>query len=222
VVDSGERYPWKFPGATVERRKLAAGDYALLDRERVVAVVERKSFDNLLGDFGQIQALHQQLADLAGHPAAALVIEADYRDFLDPGRLKGRWPAAHAARVLAEITALHPTLPVIYAGNRKMANLWTWRFFRAVTAGRQAPEPQLVLEVARRYDPSPREPGLDDRVRAAIMNELPVPFAMSELAARFPAENPARLRRVLNQLVRTGRVQRVGVGRGAKWERRSE
>jgi len=219
VIDSLERYPWKFPGATVERRKLAAGDYALLDRERVVAVVERKSFDNLLADFGQIQALHQQLADLAGHAAAALVIEADYRDFLDPKRLDGRWPAPHAARVLAEIAALHPTLPVIYAGNRKLANLWTWRFFRAVAAGARSPEPQLVLEVARRYDAAPREPGLDDRVRAAILAELPVPFAMSELAARFHTEKPARLRRVLNQLVRAGRVQRVGTGRGAKWAR---
>lgn len=219
VVDSLERYPWRFPGATVERRKLAAGDYALLDGERVAAVVERKSFDNLLGDLGLVQALHQQLADLASHPAAALVIEADYRDFLDPKRLAGRWPAPHVGRVLAEIAALHPTLPVIYAGNRKLANLWTWRFFRAVAASRESPEPELALGLTRRLDPSPRQPGLDDRVREAILHHFPVPFAMRELAARFPDENPARLRRVLRQLVRAGRVHRVGMGRGARWER---
>jgi hypothetical protein len=219
VIDSGERYPWRFPGATVERRKLAAGDYALLEGERVAAVVERKSFDNLLGDLGLVQALHQQLADLASHSAAALVIEADYRDFLDPKRLAGRWPAAHVARFLAEVAALHPTLPVIYAGNRKLANLWTWRFFRAVAARQASPDPQLALEVARRLDPVPRGAGLDDRMREAILNRLPVPFAMSALTALFPGENPARLRRVLNQLVRAGRVRRVGVGRGARWER---
>jgi hypothetical protein len=33
-----------------------------------------------------------------GRPPSALVIEADYRDFLDPARLAGRWPAAHVAR----------------------------------------------------------------------------------------------------------------------------
>jgi len=129
VVDSGERYPWRFPGAAVERRKLPVGDYALLDGERAAAVVERKSYDNLLSEVGAIQALHQQLADLASRPPAALVIEADYRDFLDPARLQGRWPPAHLAWVLAEVTALHPGLPVIYAGNRKLANLWTYRFF---------------------------------------------------------------------------------------------
>ncbi|HEX9630846.1 MAG TPA: ERCC4 domain-containing protein, partial [Gemmatimonadales bacterium] len=136
VVDSGERYPWRFPGATVERRKLASGDYALMDGARVLAVVERKSFDNLLSDIGAIQALHQTLADLASHAAAALVIEAQYADFLDARRVAGRWPPAHLARVLAEITALHPTLPVVFAGNRKLANLWTERFFHAVRAGR--------------------------------------------------------------------------------------
>jgi ERCC4-type nuclease len=74
VVDSAERYPWRFPGAAVERRKLAVGDYALLDGERTAAVVERKSYDNLLGEIGAIQALHHQLTDLASQPAAALVI----------------------------------------------------------------------------------------------------------------------------------------------------
>ena len=56
AVDSGERYPWRFPHATVVRRRLPAGDYALLIEDRVAAVVERKSYDNLLGDINAIQA----------------------------------------------------------------------------------------------------------------------------------------------------------------------
>jgi hypothetical protein len=186
VVDSGERYPWRFPGATVERRKLAAGDYALMDGARVAAVVERKSFDNIVGDLGAIQALHQTLADLASHGHAALVIEAQYADFLDERRLAGRWPPAHLARVLAEITALHPTLPVVYAGNRKLANLWTERFFQAVRAGGAGPELELPLRVAERYDAGPREPGLDERIRASALGEGPGGFSVAELAARFP------------------------------------
>lgn len=219
VVDSGERYPWRFPEAAVERRKLAVGDYALVDAQRVVAVVERKSYDNLLGEVGALQALHQQLADLAGHPPVALVIEADYRDFLDPARLRGRWPAAHLARVLAEIAALHPGLPVIYAGNRKLANLWTARFFAAVAAGRAGGAAPLVRELELRYDPGPREAGAGERIRSAALEELPAPFAFAELAARFPEIPAARVRAELDRLRREGRVRRIGAGRGARWER---
>lgn len=217
VVDSGERYPWRFPAAEVERRKLPAGDYALVHGEHVVAVVERKTFDNLLTDVGALQALHQQLGDLASYPAAALVVEAQYADFLDPKRLAGRWPASHVARVLAEVAALHPTLPVIYAGNRRLANLWTQRFFEAVAAREAAPPPQLALDVERRYDAYPRAAGVDERIRRAVMAELGDPFVFAELAARFPDTPHTRLRRVLGQLEREGRIERVGAGRGARW-----
>jgi len=196
VVDSGERYPWRFPEAVVERRKLEVGDYALLEGQRAVALVERKSYDNLLGEVGAIQALHQQLADLASRP-----------------------PAAHLARVLAEIAALHPGLPVIYAGNRKLANLWTARFFGAVAARRAAGAAPLVRELELRYDPVPREAGTGERIRSAVLEELPVPFAFAELAARFPEVPAARVRAELDRLRREGRVRRIGSGRGARWER---
>ncbi|HUF35688.1 MAG TPA: ERCC4 domain-containing protein [Gemmatimonadales bacterium] len=219
VVDTAERYPWRFPGAVVERRKLAVGDYALLDGERVAAVVERKSFENLLAEVGAIQALHQQLADLASHEAAALVIEADYRDFLDPARLAGRWKPAHLARVLAELAALHPTLPIVYAGNRRLANLWTGRFFAAVAARRADAGSELVRELELRYEPAPRAAGLDEQIRIAVLEELPAGFAFAELAARFGDTPRARLRRVLQQLLREGRVVRTGQGRASRWER---
>lgn len=219
VIDSGERYPWRFPGAAVGRRKLAVGDYALLDGERIVAVVERKSYDNLLGDLGAVQALHQQLVDLASHESAALVIEAQYADFLNAGRLAGRWPAPHVARVLAEVAALHPTLPVIFAGNRKLANLWAQRFFEAVASRRASAPSQLYLDVAARYDAFVREPGLDDRIRAVALAELGDSFAFSELAARFEGTPAPRVRRVLGQLRKEGRIERTGAGRGARWHR---
>ncbi len=78
VVDVCERYPWRFPGATVRKRRLPVGDYALLVEERPVAVVERKSLANFLSDVGRIKVLHQQLAELGGHPRAAFVVEAQY------------------------------------------------------------------------------------------------------------------------------------------------
>lgn len=206
-------------GAHVTRRRLAVGDYGLFAAERLRAVVERKSFDNLLADVGAVQALHQQLADLASAPRAALVIKADYRDFLDPDRLKGRWPAAHLARVLGEVAALHPTLPIIYAGNRKLANAWTLNFFLGVAARDAGPEPQLALDVAGRYDAALRAPGLDDAVRRAARHELRPPFAFAELVVRFPGVRAARVRRLLAQLRQEGRIRRIGAGRGARWVR---
>ncbi|MGH7583867.1 MAG: ERCC4 domain-containing protein [Gemmatimonadales bacterium] len=219
VIDSNERYAWRFPGATITTRKLAVGDYALAGDDGIVAVVERKSYDNLLSDFGAIQALHQQLADLASVPAAALVIEAEYRDFLDPIRLKGRWPAAHVARVLGELSALHPKLPIVYAGNRKMANAWAHQFFLSLGARDASHQPQLVMEALTRYDAHPRAQGLDDQIRRAALHDLPQPFAFAALAARFPEVGVPRLRRMVGQLRREGLLVRIGAGRAAKWGR---
>jgi hypothetical protein len=220
VVDSTERYPWRFPGATITRRKLPVGDYALLDGGRTLAVVERKSFANLLSDLSQLQALHHQLADLAGLERSALVIEAHYRDFLDPRRLEGRWPKAKLSRRLAELSSLHPRLPVIYAGSRKLANLWTYRFFQAVARARKAPSPELELDLQRRYDPpEARAPGIDEELRRSALERLPASFTTRELLASVPGASVERARRVLAQLHAAGRLARTGRGSGTRWER---
>jgi hypothetical protein len=166
-----------------------------------------------------LQALHHQLADLASYPVSALVIEAEYRDFQNASRLKGRWPAAHLARVLGELSALHPRLPLIYAGNRKAANAWTHQFFLSLAARREAPPPQLVLETVAQYDAMPRPRGVDERIRQAALHDLPDPFAVAELAALFPDAGVPRVRRIIGQLRQEGRLSRVGAGRGARWAR---
>ncbi|MGE0441450.1 MAG: ERCC4 domain-containing protein [Gemmatimonadales bacterium] len=217
VVDSAERYPWRFPEARVVRRRLPTGDYALEVDGRLAALVERKSFDNLLTEVGSVQALHHQLADLAGHPPAALVIEAQYGDFLDERRLAGRWGPSHLARVLAELTALHPTLPIVYAGSRKLANLWTARFFAACARREGSPQLELVRETLAAYDPVPRSPGLDEAIRVAVLTRLGQEFAFADLRGLLPEADDGRLRRVLAQLKAEGRVRRVGAGRAARW-----
>lgn len=219
VIDSGERYPWRFPGAAVERKKLPAGDYALLDGDRLTAVIERKSFDNFIAELGAIQALHHQLADLASQERAVLVVEAQYADFLDEKKLRGRWPPAHLARVVAELTAMHPKLPIVFAGNRKLANLWAERFFAACAAQGEAESAQLSLikETLAGYDAYPRGPGLDGQVREAVLTGLGSEFAFADLAGRFPDAKPARLRRVLSELRHAGRVSCTGRGLTARW-----
>lgn len=78
-----------------------------------MATVERKTFDNLLGDIGSVQALHHHLSQLSSQAGPVLVIETQYGDFLNEKRLRGRWPAAHTFRVLAEpyLTARRRVLP---------------------------------------------------------------------------------------------------------------
>jgi len=97
----------------------------------MLAVVERKTLDNLLADFGMMPVLHQRLAELAARPNHALVIEASYADFLNPKRVHHYTPG-FCARAIAEIYALHPALCIVFCANRKAANEWTVHFFGAV------------------------------------------------------------------------------------------
>jgi len=59
---SNERYPWRFAGARIERGPLPAGDYALMDGDDIMALVQPKTTGNHLADFGIMLALHQRLA----------------------------------------------------------------------------------------------------------------------------------------------------------------
>jgi hypothetical protein len=127
-IHSNEKYPWRFPGAVTERGVISSGDYALMDGDKVLAVVERKTLDNLLADFGTMPVLHQRLAELAAQGNHALVIEASYSDFLNPRKVHHYTPG-FCAKAIAELYALHPNLRVVFCSNRKVANEWTKHFF---------------------------------------------------------------------------------------------
>ena len=218
VVDSMERYPWRFPGAHVSRRKLPVGDYALVHDERPYAIVERKTLQNLLGDLSQLKGLHQQLAELSAWPRAALVIEAQYADFGDPARI-GQWPAAHLLRVLGELPALFPTIQCVFAGNRKLANVWTQRWFAAVHAAIHQPRLPQIAETVARYDARPGDGGVDARIRFAALHDLPDGFRIGLLRKRFPECGPDRVKRVVDQLRREGRLHAQGHGPATTWWR---
>ncbi len=139
-----EKYPWRFPGSTVERGRLAAGDYALVDADRVIAVVERKTFENLLGEMNAMPALHQRLLELASYEHHAFVVEAPYEHFLDGRRVHHLSPS-FCARAIGEMYAAHPRLRVVFCANRKAANEWTRRYFEAISAQAEEPTPQQML-----------------------------------------------------------------------------
>lgn len=132
-IASDEKYPWRFPDAVTERGPLPAGDYALMDGERVLAVVERKTLENLQHDLTLLPLLHQRLMELSSFEGHALVVEAPYEDFLS--RVKSPYLSpSFAAEAIAELFAAHPRLRMVFLANRKMANEWTRRYFDAVWA----------------------------------------------------------------------------------------
>jgi hypothetical protein len=148
-IASNERYPWRFPGAGTERGPLPVGDYALMDGDDIVAVVERKTMENLCGDFGMMPVLHQRLAELSAYEHHALVVEALYADFLNPRKVQYYTPA-FCARAIAELHALHPRLHVVFCANRKLANEWTRHYFTAIWELTKTGESSLGL-----HKPSP-------------------------------------------------------------------
>jgi len=110
-----------------------------MDGERMLAVVERKTLDNLLADFGTMPVLHQRLAELAAHDNHALIIEAPYADFLNPKKVHHYNPG-FCAKAIAELYALHPHLRIVFCANRKVANEWTRHFFAVVWGLQQGNE----------------------------------------------------------------------------------
>ena len=221
VIDAGERYHWRFPGADILREQLPAGDYALLgEGAELIAVVERKTFDDFVASVGRLDAFHQQLAELASWRHCALVIEANYADFLNPKRLQGYFPPAFLSRVIAEISHAHPRLQVIFAGNRKLAAFWTQRyFFTVAAAGQDRPSEQLavVAESAAEWEAPPRR-SLAAKSRE-IIERLPGSFTVADLRRAFPELSESAVRRSLARLKSQGWVVCRGRGRGARWEK---
>jgi hypothetical protein len=128
VVDTREKYGWRFTGrgVTIERRVLPGGDYGVIVEDRVVAAVERKTLDNLAVSLSD-GSLAFQLQRLAGVGRSAIVVEGDYPDLFrtQPGR--GSW----LADMLGRLTVRYPEVPIVFAGSRKFAEEWAYRFFGA-------------------------------------------------------------------------------------------
>jgi hypothetical protein len=146
LVDSHERYPWKFSAqqATTRRQALPAGDYAVEHDGRLVAAVERKSLADLSSTLsaGKLRYLLAALDEL---PRAALVVEDRYSavfrsSFVAPGVL---------AEGLAEAQVRFPAVPIVFCETRPLAQEWTYRFLGAALAhhGEDAPAARRAAEL---------------------------------------------------------------------------
>ena len=132
VSDARERYAYKFSEQQVEvtRGTLRAGDYAVLDDSGdVLAAVERKKFDNFVSGLVDGSLLFQ-LAELSELPRAAVVVEGRYEDLLKLKHTQPGWVMDLVARVQVR----HPSVPIVFAGSRKHAEEYTYRFLGAARA----------------------------------------------------------------------------------------
>lgn len=131
VVDSSERYAYKFTGrsVTIEHRRLTAGDYGVFLNDALLATVERKSLENLAKDLVDGNLLHQ-MAALSSVPHAAVVVEHRWSALFKLEHVQGGW----LADVLARLAARYPTVPIMFCETRPLAEDWTYRFLGAALA----------------------------------------------------------------------------------------
>jgi ERCC4 domain len=129
VVDAHERYAWNFSHqqATMVRRALPAGDYAVTDEDGVVvAAVERKSLADLVATVTSGK-LRFAMAALAALPRSAVVVEDRYSAVFKLTRVRPRV----VADGLAELQVRYPSVPIVFCETRQLAQEWAYRFLGA-------------------------------------------------------------------------------------------
>jgi hypothetical protein len=131
VVDTRERYAWKFERqqATTAKRALAVGDYAVEVDGEVVGVVERKKLAELAGNVVD-GSLLVTLGELATARRAAIVVEDRWADVF---RLEHVAPSM-VAEMLAAAQVRYPNVPIVFCENRQLAQEWAYRFLGAAAS----------------------------------------------------------------------------------------
>ncbi|MCU1602767.1 MAG: hypothetical protein JWO22_3476 [Frankiales bacterium] len=131
VVDRRERYAYKFPTQQVSvlPGSLPCGDYGVRQDGKWLAVVERKSLDDLARSLvdGRLGA---QVSDLATMPRAAVVIEDRWSRVFALEHVK----PSFVADLLARVQVRWPSVPIFFAETRPLAEEWTYRFLAAAVS----------------------------------------------------------------------------------------
>jgi hypothetical protein len=129
VVDTRERYPWRFAKqqADTERAALEAGDYAVRGPDgRVVAAVERKAMTDLVASLNN-GTLVFELARLSASPRAAVVVEDRYSKLVEHAHA----PAGFLPDLLARVQVRYPEIPIVFLETRAFAEEWAYRWLGA-------------------------------------------------------------------------------------------
>lgn len=131
IIDSKERYPYKFANATIRRENLPVADYALVKDNEIVALVERKTLDNFIHCVATYDALKMSLSEMLNFEYRALVFESSYRDFINPKK-NPHYPPSYMADIIADLMVSFPEVQFVFQRSRKMANEWVYRWFKRI------------------------------------------------------------------------------------------
>jgi hypothetical protein len=143
AIDTRERYPFRFVGRDVstERVALPAGDYGVRSEAGELAVVERKTIENLASSLSD-GTLAFQMQRLSEVPLAAIVVEGRYASIVGTKHAPGGW----LADILARLQVRYPEVQVVFADSRRFAEEWTYRFLASALADAAAPPERLELQ----------------------------------------------------------------------------
>lgn len=216
--DTSERYAWNFPSANIVYEKLPIGDYAIKDNFGFLAIVERKTFANLMSEFGNLKKFHQSLTELEICKNSALVIEATYADFLDKNKIHP-YTGNFGAKAIAEIQAAHPNLAFIFAGSRKLAIAWTWHFFMATQATNNDSSSMMARESVAKYGARKNVFYNEDQARRLIFTQMPKEFTTTQFRANLPEMPAVNIRRILDKLKNEGVLLVEKKGKDLVWNR---
>jgi hypothetical protein len=215
VVDSGERYPWRFSGrgAVLERRRLPVGDYALAVGDELNAAVERKTPQDLASAAigGQ---LGLTLAELGQTRHGAIVIEGRLSDVIkEAGLVRPGW----LMNVIAALQVEHPRVAWMFAETRQLAEEWAYRWLAAasrIDGPRAIPllDERALGEAPIEYEGRPRL--LDAAARRSQLLEAANAGTewTSRTAARSCGVTQVTAAADLATLVRDGRLGVTGAG----------
>jgi len=131
IIDTAERYPYKFEKAIIRKENLPVGDYALVVNGEIVAVVERKTLDNFIHSIATYDALKMSLSEMLLYRYKAVVFEAPYRDFINP-RKNPYYSPSYVADIIADLMVSFPEIQFVFHQGRKMANEWVYRWFKRI------------------------------------------------------------------------------------------
>ena len=145
AIDTRERYGYTFTGRDValDRIALRVGDYAAFVDGTAIAIVERKAMDDFCkslvdGTLGFV------MAELARLGTTAVVVEGTYTQLLRRGFVDGAW----LGDLLVRLQVRYPTVPIVFVETRALGERWTFSFFAAAAAERNAGAPLLSAVVA--------------------------------------------------------------------------
>ncbi len=131
IIDINEKYPYKFENQNIKREKLDVGDYALKINNMIIAVVERKTFNDFKTQLKKLDVFKAQLLELSKYKYKAVIFETPFADFMDNDKLK-HYPGYFVSEVITQLMVEFKDIQFVFLSNRKVSQEWLFRWFKRI------------------------------------------------------------------------------------------